>query len=194
MFCLHIIMIWKREKMTACYLSWPDCLGVSVLPFLWTFAFVFWGGGNVKCVVLFDCIFSRHIAYQGTIKILLKVPHVFMISFMMLNRIKSGGVFSKLIRKAWSLWEFKFILILPRCEDCWQKYLVIKASISFKHYDYHGDYGVTPSGTLFHVVMQHLGCHYRFNGDLDEGGGEGLLMSKKSELEEWWLHGADAKT
>lgn len=43
---------------------------------------------------------------------------------------------------------------------------------------------MSPSSTLFHVVMQHLCCHYRFNGDLDKGVREGPLMSKKSKLDD----------
>lgn len=41
---------------------------------------------NVQCNVLFNCILLRHIAYQGKIKILLKVLHIF-IHFLILNKI-----------------------------------------------------------------------------------------------------------
>lgn len=50
-FSLHIIMR-KNEKLTACYLYWPDCFFCECLT-------LFLRGDliqNVQCIVLFDCI------------------------------------------------------------------------------------------------------------------------------------------
>lgn len=81
--------------------------------------------------MLFDCILSRHITNQGTIKIL-KVLCISMISFFYekQNPVKSD-IFECTIE--FLITDFKFILTPPRCcVKTADNYFIIKTSISFR--------------------------------------------------------------